>query len=445
MSIFLRHNKTIILIAGFALLLRLGFFMVVQPWDKQVLQETILVGDPDGYHNMALSIINSGSFSYHKYMPFEKIKADVSAERTPGYPLFVSFVYFLFGVRPWLVILFQLLVNVGSLILIYVLAKKVFEKKIAIIAALLYAIEPHAISLPIAFMTDTLFTFTFLASMLIFFYGIENKRISLFLLFGFILGLSTLIRPITKFFPIIMIAVISIYPGINWSFRLRAVAGFILVFVLTISPWLSRNYIKSGYFSLSSMQGKQLLTRYVAKAEADRSGKSLEQIKTELWEIADKRGANKTDNLFDRSRIYSKIAKEYYRAHWKFYIPQHIVKGAIRMFLSPGTTRIANRLGLESEAMIRLLFGIFLAVNYLAFFFGSVLMIYRRNYNFLIVILFVFLYFVAVIGPLGIVRFKVPLTPFYIIVGASGIFEIFHFTRAYVGTALGKKRHKLDF
>jgi hypothetical protein len=319
MSIFLRHNKTIILIAGFALLLRIGFFMVVQPWDKQVLQETILVGDPDGYHNMALSIINSGSFSYHKYMPFEKIKGDVSAERTPGYPLFVSFVYFLFGVRPWLVILFQLLVNVGSLILIYVLAKKVFEKKIAIIAALLYAIEPHAISLPIAFMTDTLFTFTFLASMLIFFYGIENNR------------------------------------------------------------------------------------------------------------------------------IYSKIAKEYYRAHWKFYIPQHIVKGAIRMFLSPGTTRIANRLGLESEAMIRLFFGIFLAVNYLAFFFGSVLMIYRRNYNFLIVILFVFLYFVAVIGPLGIVRFKVPLTPFNIIVGASGIFEIFHLTRAYVGTALDKKRHKLDF
>jgi len=249
MSIFLRHNKTIILIAGFALLLRIGFFMVVQPWDKQVLQETILVGDPDGYHNMALSIINSGSFSYHKYMPFEKIKGDVSAERTPGYPLFVSFVYFLFGVRPWLVILFQLLVNVGSLILIYVLAKKVFEKKIAIIAALLYAIEPHAISLPIAFMTDTLFTFTFLASMLIFFYGIENNR------------------------------------------------------------------------------------------------------------------------------IYSKIAKEYYRAHWKFY----------------------------------------------------------------------FLYFVAVIGPLGIVRFKVPLTPFYIIVGASGIFEIFHFTRAYVGTALGTKKRKLDF
>ncbi len=223
MPIFLRHNKSIILIAGFALLLRIGFFMVVQPWDKQVLQETILVGDPDGYHNMALSIINSGSFSYHKYMPFEKIKGDVSAERTPGYPLFVSFVYFLFGVRPWLVILFQLLVNVGSLILIYVLAKKVFEKKIAIIAALLYAIEPHAISLPIA------------------------------------------------------------------------------------------------------------------------------------------------------------------------------------------------------------------------------LMIYRRNYNFLIVILFVFLYFVAVIGPLGIVRFKLPLTPFYIIVGASGIFEIFHFTRAYVGTALGTKKRKLDF
>ncbi len=223
MPIFLRHNKSIILIAGFALLLRIGFFIGVQPWDEQVSQETILVGDSDGYHNMALSIINSGSFSYHKYMPFEKIKGDVSAERTPGYPLFVSFVYFLFGVRPWLVILFQLLVNVGSLILIYVLAKKVFEKKIAIIAALLYAIEPHAISLPIA------------------------------------------------------------------------------------------------------------------------------------------------------------------------------------------------------------------------------LMIYRRNYNFLIVILFVFLYFVAVIGPLGIVRFKLPLTPFYIIVGASGIFEIFHFTRAYVGTALGTKKRKLDF
>ena len=442
---FLRNNKAIILIAALGLLLRIGFFIVVQPWNEQVLRETILVGDPDGYHNMALSLINSGSFSYQKYMPFEQIKADVSAERTPGYPLFVSFVYFLFGVKPWLVILCQLLINVGSLILIYILAIKVFDKKIALIAALLYAVEPHAITLSVAFMTDTLFTFAFLASMVIFIYGIENKRITLFLLFGFILGLSTLIRPITKFFPIMMIGLICIYPGINWPFRFKAVAGFIFVFMLAISPWLFRNYFGFNHFSLSSMQGKQLLSRYVAKAEADRSGKSLEQIKTELREIADKRGINQTDNLFDRSRIYSDIAKAYYIAHWKFYIPQHIVKGAMKMFLSPGTQRITNRFDLESEAVMRVLVGGFLAATYVAFFFGSVLMIYRRNYRFLIAILFVFLYFVTIIGPLGSVRFKAPLTPFYIIISAAGLFEIFRFTRSYLGKALRLKRGKLDF
>jgi PST family polysaccharide transporter len=82
-----------------------------------------------------------------------------------GYALYIAFWYWLFVPRPWIVLLSQVILSIGSIWLAYSVTLRVFGEKSAIVAALLFAIYPNSILLSSTMMIETiyiLFVFIFL-------------------------------------------------------------------------------------------------------------------------------------------------------------------------------------------------------------------------------------------------------------------------------------------
>jgi hypothetical protein len=65
---------------------------------------------------------------------------------------------------------------------------------------------------------------------------------------------------------------------------------------------------------------------------------------------------------------------------------------------------------------------------------GAVDMIRKRQYVFLAVLLLTILYFSALTGVVGLARYKLPVTPFYLILSAQGLAAVLEW-RSYRATA----------
>jgi hypothetical protein len=91
-------------IALLALCVRLVFFLLVRPWSPAVESGFVLQGDARGYHELATTLLTQHRLAYGA--------TDApNALRTPGYPVFVAALYALFGWHPWVVMLFQILLD----------------------------------------------------------------------------------------------------------------------------------------------------------------------------------------------------------------------------------------------------------------------------------------------------------------------------------------------
>lgn len=454
-------NRALVLVVLLALVIRVALFVAVSPWDEQVVQDAILVhdaGGEGGYQDLALGLLESGSFD------------TFGAFRTPGYPVFLAGLYRVFGVRPWVALLVQLLTNVGCVIMVYSWGRAALSRRTSIIAATLFAVEPHVVLYSLALRTETLFVAAFLASVLLLTYGLQRGRFGLVVGSGLLLGVSTLIRPIAQFFPLVAAGLVLGFPRIRWSFRMRALVGFVFAFLLILSPWLCRNYFEFGYAGLSSAQGGNLLFYNAAYAEVDRTGRSVREVRAELAKEAQERGAKgrvevggdvvvqgatwKDDeriNPFENARVFRAVAIEHMRANWSHCIRRH-VRGMLNTFVSLSTIEISRALGLEAAKMpldlfaargvsesaaaflktksrheiaIGLCVGAFLLITYLAAVVGTVSMLRAGQTTHWIAAALVVLYFSILTGVIGLARYRLPMVPFYIVVSAAGLSGVF--------------------
>lgn len=436
-------RRTLVLIVLLAVVVRLAFMIAVQPWDPEVAESAILVGDANGYQRLAVGI--SDSWNYESFGAF----------RTPGYPTFMAMLYSLFGPSPWIVLLAQVLLNSCAVLLLYLWADLVVGSKVALIAALLYAIEPHVVLYTSVLYSDTVFAFFILASMLSFTYGLKTRRISFALISGALLGVSALVKPVAQFFPVIAVGIILLLPKAKAAFRLKAALLLLFAFALAISPWIQRNYREYSHVGLSSIQGSNLLEWNVAYAEVARTGRPVEEVRADFAEIARERGAEEGGNPFANSDIYAAVAIDYIKANKMHYTARHL-KGIANMYLNIATLRFSSHLGMDSgdfdykffaspgigrmvrgflaakaphEVIIALVVGGFLLLTYIAAAVGLVSLVRAGKWLCLLIGVGVVLYLSVITGVIGLVRYKVPIIPFYLVFTAQGFVACREFVR----------------
>lgn len=439
------RNKNLIYIIILAIILRFIFMTVVKPWDQQVIQESILIGDAKGYHDVALNLL--------KYRTYD---SSMSQFRTPGYPFFLALIYYIAGVKPWIVIPVQMLLTICMIFLVYHIGKYVFNENIAVISAILFTINPLVIYYSTTILTETLFSFVFLLSILFLIKGVSEERISLLYVSGILLGTSALIRPITQFFPVITAIVIASWPKRRISFKIKGLLSLLIIFYITISPWLIRNYVKYNHFKLSSFQGFNLLFFNATAVERAKTGKPYREIRKEFSELATEKGVSNPGETFENFDTYNDIASDYLMNNLSYYIPLHL-KGMLLVFLDVGVIGICKIFGLEtkslsveftasnrniiqmvgaflrikpiSEILFSIPFYLLLFVTYGFFFLGCYQIIINNRSEYLILVSLVVLYFTFLPGVIGQARYRIPIIPLYLLISSVGIHKILTYFR----------------
>jgi len=440
---FCGKYKVLIIIILSSILLRAIFFVTLRPWDEQVLTNKILIGDASGYHELAKELLNRKAYT-----------SPASQFRTPGYPFFLSIIYAVVGIKPWWVLLLQILLNGGAIVLVYALSRIFFSEAISLISASLYSINPLTIYYAQTILTETLFSFIFLTCMLFLFKGLSIGKIKLVFFSGLLLGLSTLVRPVTQFFLAVVVGILLIWPERKSGFRITAIIGFSLLFFITVGSWGIRNYYLYGQFGLTSFQGYNLLFDNATATKKVKTGKPYAEIRKAFSETAAQRGIEGSTPTFQNSSIYQEIALEYIFQNWKDYIPIHL-RGMVLTFLDVGVIGICRYLGFDtkpltveftatygsipkmigaffrikptSEILFSIPFYMLLIVTYAGFFIGGVSLVSEKQYLLVSIILILMIYFSLLPGVIGQARYRVPIIPFYLIICAKGFSEIVNF------------------
>ncbi len=175
----------------------------------------------------------------------------ITAARGPVFPFYLALIFSLFGYSQGLsvAVFMQVVLDTLTCWLIWKLAWKLFNcRYTAALAAIIWALYPPAIVLDMFLVSEPLFTLIlgfFSLNMLSAMQNISWRR---FCLAGVLLGLATLCRPITIYFPFFLI------PVLIWFFRRqfnkiwRCSLVFLVSFCLVLAPWALRNYFQFKKF-----------------------------------------------------------------------------------------------------------------------------------------------------------------------------------------------------
>ncbi len=449
MVLTLLKDKKLLLLLVFALFLRLLFFIQYQPWNYEIEKTLVLNGDAVQYHYLGISLL--------KYLSF----AD-NVFRTPIYPAFIAFIYGIFGIKPYVVLLFQILISVLSVAYVYKTGELSFNRKTGLIAALIMALDPHQITFASWLFSDTLFAFFFIVTVYYFIKGLFNNDFSSILISAIVLGINILTKPVVQFFPVALIMLCLIWTKTDLKIRLKFAIVYLVIPFCFALPWLLRNKIKYNHFAISSIVGFDKLVYSVPLTEHSLTHKSdgevidsfLTKIKAEnpnLKNLPDSAARIWRNLSFETTGVYGKYADEYLKNHRAAYLRLHFT-GMAKLMLNMGTQNMLDKLHVENkkftdeerytngmfqlaknflfkktlpEVMLGLFIVFFLLLCYLYGFIGVFYAIKNKEYLLLYLYGGSVLYFLLIYGKLPIVRFKLPITAMYSILSGYG-FYCFH-------------------
>jgi 4-amino-4-deoxy-L-arabinose transferase-like glycosyltransferase len=233
-----KNNQLILLIVLLALIGRLVLIFTVDP--KPV------VLDAESYDRAAKNILNHHTFAFSYPKP--------TAYTVPGFPLFLSLIYSIFGESNFQAVrIIQAILSSFMILIIALISSEIFDKKsVALLSAILSAIYiPFLVSTQII-LTETIFILLFVLFFYYFLLGEKYEKIQYFVIAGLFLGLSCLVRPILFLFPAFLFIMKFLYLCVtkarheNFFIQLKKIVlKYFIIYILTLltlSPWVIRNY-----------------------------------------------------------------------------------------------------------------------------------------------------------------------------------------------------------
>lgn len=419
---------------------RFLIFLLFEPWAAQTVAEHVIIDDAAQYHRLAQCIAQEWTFCGDAF-------------RTPGYPFYIAVFYALFGEEPWLVLLSQICLDLLSMWLIVRIGELLFSARVGIIAAALYAFDPNAMFATATLLTEPLFVCSLLAGFYAYLRAVLERRFALAALAGVLFAVTTLVRPVAEYFFVFLVAFALVWTVQSFTQRLRVVALLVVAFAATMSPWLARNYALYDTVGVSSIQGENLLFWQVSYARAWETGRSPEDIEAEYRSEAKDRGYVDGGNPFDNAAIAQSIAVEYIASHPGVYTSR-LITGIVHTFANLGTAGIVRTLGFEPtylppeamsasesewqliatffstkstlEIVVGMLVLLVLLSHYSAFVLGGVMLVAARRYAVVLLFGAAIVYFAVTGGPIGLARFRLPIAPFYLLIGAVFLDHLLH-------------------
>ena len=232
---------TLIVLGALALLLRVSYVRVTKV-------NAPIRADAHQYVVYAWNVLHRGTFS--QSIPGETLTAD--SFRSPGYPLFIALALSIGGPQYLypIVLYAQAIVGALAVPLTYALGRFFLPRWGALLAAALSAFSPHLVSLGGYVLTETLFCFTVLSSLLMFFGAVRVRKIAYFFGAGIGFGCCYLVNETAVILPFMMVGAQWIGHRTGWfrgpNQRTRGLIVFLAVFSMFPATWTLRNRLNVG-------------------------------------------------------------------------------------------------------------------------------------------------------------------------------------------------------
>ena len=192
--------------------------------------------DDTKFIRSAWILADTGNYIYHK-------PSTATVFMMPGLSFVLAFFVTIFGKFGGLTAfrVLQAIVQTGSLFLVFLIARKLFDSKVGILATIISCMSIAEYWVPNLILTETLFKFLVLCIVYFSIYALEEQKTKYYVLGGLVLGLATLFRPTIATFPIIIL-LMWILNKYKFKSMLKYTAIVAAVFCLVLSPWWVRNY-----------------------------------------------------------------------------------------------------------------------------------------------------------------------------------------------------------
>lgn len=256
-------KRLIIIIFILALVLRVIYVLslpveFISKWES----------DAGVYKKLAVNLLNTHTYG--------RIAGVPDAQDPPVYPFFLALIYMIFGSGKLSIVvvrLIQALLGSFVCVIIFFIAKEIFDKKVAILSSLLVALHPALIAYTGMHLTETLYIFLLSLFVLYMLKSYFDLSIINTFLSGLLLGIGFLNREVLLLFPFFIVGGLFI---LGYKFRqVVKYAAIILVgMTVIIGPWTMRNFIKFHKFIPVTKGGGQVIyaSNYIPEGEKWRAG-----------------------------------------------------------------------------------------------------------------------------------------------------------------------------
>jgi 4-amino-4-deoxy-L-arabinose transferase-like glycosyltransferase len=243
------NGNLLVTILLLAFILRLAWVLAVP---------TRPISDFHEFHRLAISLIDGQGYV--------STSGEPTAYRPPGYPIFLTGIYSIFGVSDLAARLVNVLLGVLTCWLTYQLASELFDRRVGLVAGVLLALFPSMIAWTNILATENLYLPILLAAILFFLRAVKPTPIQWhwLIMSGMLLGIGVLIRPATILFPaILVLSLILRNPPILFTVQGIKQTGDTILIGLMLSfamlaavlPWTFRNDLVFNRFVLVATEG----------------------------------------------------------------------------------------------------------------------------------------------------------------------------------------------
>lgn len=222
----------------------LGLSFIVSLILSLLAKEPIPEGDSYTYDMIGVNIAAGNGYKDEN--------GELTMQREPIYPLFLSAVYKIFGHRYFPAQILQIILFLLTVILVYGIAEIIFDKQIALYSMAITAFFPTLINYPAYILSETLATFLLALFVYLCMKIYHKEKLKYYILAGAALGVLTLCKAMMMLFIfILLIWVTFICKTREINNRKILKAGIMaLVYAVIVMSWMYRNYTVFGSFSL---------------------------------------------------------------------------------------------------------------------------------------------------------------------------------------------------
>lgn len=432
-----RSVKYLLIIITIAAALRVLLFVAIYPDETKFFRS-----DSGIYDRFAINIVNYRIFS----RPLE-------GSRAPLYSYFLAFVYAIFGYKPFVAILFQILLDLISLLVSYKIGEALFSRAVGLISASFLAVDIGQILYSNQLLSETLFTLLLLLSVFTLWLFLKEERVEHGALAGLLLGMAAMCRAIALYFPVLLTVAFAARYRNALLVGVKRYLIVLLCFLVVIAPEIP-------YFV--SAQGSNLLRVNVVYLRARTEGISLSDAREEIGREVATEAENQDLDSLQKAVLYQEKAVEEILRHPFHYAIVHS-SGLVPLFagshvrqlttglfgIPPSATNffiefLTEGMGAGFEALLgfcrefsmlsrsqklvvasALLEWGMLAAIYLLASYGLWLNLRERRLWSIALLGTVLVYFAFARGPQSNARFRVPMMPYIYLLGSYGLHRLF--------------------